>query len=230
MSRTEAAINEVFNSLQGEGIYCGERQTFIRFAGCNIACEYCDSPLALDVSQAKHYSVDELVAVVNNFEKPKGVNHSLSLTGGEPLLQVDFLKDFIPAVKKSVGLPLYLETNGTLPKYLEEIIDLVEIVAMDIKLPSGPEQQKFLAIAARQKVFVKIVVLKETTAKEIDFAVSLIAAISDAIPLVLQPVTPHGSIKHRPAGDHLMTLQAVAKRKLKEVRVIPQLHRLLGVS
>ncbi|MFH1684299.1 MAG: hypothetical protein ABIA67_05415, partial [Candidatus Margulisiibacteriota bacterium] len=64
---------------------------------------------------------------------------------------------------------------------------------------------------------------------ELDFAVSLIADISEKIPLVLQPVTPHGPIKHRPHPDQILAFQAVAKRKLEKVKVIPQTHKLFGV-
>ncbi len=251
MSTTEAQICEVFNSFQGEGPYIGERQTFIRFAGCNLTCQYCDTPQALVVSKEfkvevtpgkkdlKKFSnpatIAQLIDLVRGFQKPKGVNHSISLTGGEPLLQVDFLKNFIPELKKEIGLPIYLETNGVLPDHLSEAIDLVDMVSFDIKLPSATglsaywkEHKKALEIAYMKEVFVKIVFTRESKAKEMDEAVSLIAGVDEKIPLILQPVTPHGPIKHRPNPDQMIALHNVAKRKLKTVRVIPQVHKILG--
>ena len=59
----------------------------------------------------------------------------MSLTGGEPLLQVDFIKNLAPKIKER-GLKVYLETNGTMPERLSEIIGHVDTVAMDVKLPS----------------------------------------------------------------------------------------------
>ena len=252
MSTTEAQLAEVFNSFQGEGLYLGQRQTFIRFSGCNLACQYCDSPEALAVS--KEYQVElspgkkdikkypnpataqQLIDLVNSFQKPKGVNHSVSLTGGEPLLQVDFLKVFLPQLKEQVGLPVYLETNGVLPDHLSEVIELIDIVAFDLKLPSATglspywkEHKKALETAYLKEVFVKIVFTRESKVQEIDEAVSLIAEVDEKIPLVLQPVTPFGPIKHRPNPDQLVAFHNVAKRRLKEVRIIPQVHKLLGV-
>ncbi|MDD4178692.1 MAG: 7-carboxy-7-deazaguanine synthase QueE [Candidatus Margulisbacteria bacterium] len=259
MNPKTAQLAEVFSSIQGEGIYVGERQFFVRFAGCNLSCQYCDSPQALEIkpnyrfeavpgahkweSRGNPVTTPQLVELLTSLDKP-GLDHSLSLTGGEPLLQVEFLKEFLPTVKAALKLPIYLETNGTLPEHLNEVIDLVDIIAMDIKLPSlayrqagatglspyWKEHKKFLEIAYLKEVFVKIVVAKETKIMEIDEAAKLIAAVDEKIPLVLQPVTPHGQIKHRPGAEEILAFQATAKRKLKTVRVIPQIHKLLGLS
>ena len=252
MSQNQAQIFEVFNSIQGEGLYLGERQTFIRFAGCNLSCQYCDSPEALvvpkefkvEVSPGKKNfqqftnpaTIPQLIELVSSFEKPRGVNHSISLTGGEPLLQIDLLKNLIPELKKEIGLPIYLETNGVLPDHLSEVIEMVDITAFDIKLPSATgfspywkEHRKALEIAYMKEVFVKMVFTRESKAKEIDEAVSLIAEVDEKIPLILQPVTPFGPIKHRPNPDQIMAFHAVSKRKLKNVRVIPQVHKVFGV-
>jgi 7-carboxy-7-deazaguanine synthase len=252
MSTSEAQICEVFNSFQGEGLYLGERQTFIRFAGCNLSCQYCDTQQALvvpkefkvevsagkkDFQQFKNpVTIPQLTDLVIAFEKPKGANHSLSLTGGEPLLQVDFLKNFLPQLKETLTLPIYLETNGVLPDHLAEVIDQLDILSMDIKLPSATglspywkEHKKALEIAYMKEVFVKMVFTRESKIKEIDEAVSLIAEVDEKIPLILQPITPHGPIKHRPNPDQMIAFHNVAKRKLKTVRVIPQVHKILGV-
>jgi len=247
-----AQLAELFTSIQGEGLYVGERQIFIRFAGCNLACQYCDSPQALAVGPAYKYepvpgthkfelrnnpvTVEQLVALAVLLNKPAGAAQALSLTGGEPLLQVDFLKAFLPEVKKTLGLPIYLETNGVLPGHLNEVIEQVDIIALDFKLPSATgqspywkEHQQALEVAYLKEVFVKIVVTKETKVKELDEAATLIAGVDAEIPLVIQPVSPHGAIKHRPGGEELLAFQATAKRKLKHVRVIPQLHKLFGL-
>ncbi len=250
MSTSEAQIVEIFNSIQGEGLYVGERQIFVRFAGCNLSCQYCDTPQALVIPKQfrveetpgkhdfKNYNnpvtIEDLLSFVDGFNRERGLNHSVSLTGGEPLLQVDFLKNFIGELKKK-NLKSYLETNGVLGDHLAEIIDLVDIISFDIKIPSATglspyweEHRKALKIAIRKQTFVKIVFIKESKTKEIDDATSLIAEINPEIPLILQPVTPFGPIKHRPNPDQILAFHAVAKRKLKNVRVIPQIHKILG--
>jgi len=249
----DAQLNEIFSSIQGEGLYVGERQIFVRFSGCNLSCQYCDSTQALVLFptfkvetvpgshkfeiQKNPASVETVVGLVGVLaDKPAGVNHSISLTGGEPLLQVDFLKAFLPEVKRRIKLPIYLETNGVLADRLAEIIEQVDIVAMDIKLPSATglspywkEHKKMLETAYLKEVFVKIVVTKESNFKEVDEAAALIASVDDKIALVLQPVSPHGPVKHRPGAEQLLALQTAAKRKLKTVRVIPQTHKLYGM-
>ena len=250
MSSAEAQIAEVFSSIQGEGLYVGERQIFVRFAGCNLRCQYCDTPEALDIpkqfkvektpgkkdfaSYNNPASLDQLLSFVDEFNKNKRLNHSVCLTGGEPLLQVDFLKSFIPGFRKR-GLKSYLETNGVLPEHLGEIIDIVDIISFVIKIPSATglssylsDHRKALKIASAKEVFAKIVFTRETKAKEIDEACDMISEINPDIPLVLQPVTPFGPVKHRPKGDMIMAFHAVAKRKLKNVRVIPQVHKIMG--
>lgn len=249
----ESQLSELFSSIQGEGLYVGERQIFVRFAGCNLTCQYCDSPQALVLTPTFKYestpgshknetlnnpaTVEKLVELVSALDKPSGVNHSISLTGGEPLLQVDFLKDLLPRLKESIKLPIYLETNGVLPDHLAEVIELVDIIAMDMKLPSATglspywkEHKKFLETAYMKEVFVKIVFTKGSKIVEIMEAAGIIAGVDDKIPLVLQPVTPHGGIKHRPGMEEVIAFHTAAKRKLKNVRVIPQVQKVIGAN
>lgn len=179
-------------------------------------------------------SLDELYNIILSLCKTRQLTHSLCLTGGEPLLQVDFLKNFLPKIQ-SERINIYLETNGALPKYLEEIIDHVDIISMDIKIASASggsfslkENKEFLEVAQSKEVFVKIVVVPETNIKEIEEASRLIASINPDIPLVIQPATLTHKIKHRPQASDLLAWQAVAKRNLKNVRIIPQIHKMLG--
>lgn len=253
MSTSDAQLFEAFSSFQGEGLYVGERQLFLRFAGCNLNCQYCDSPQAIVVSQptykieqtpgSHHFenrnnpvTIEQLLALVELLDHPAGINHSLSLTGGEPLLQVDFLKAFLQQLKKQKSMKIYLETNGVLPDHLAEVIELIDIIAMDIKLPSATgqaaywkEHKKFLETAYLKEVFVKIVFTKETKIQELDEAAKLIASVDDKIPLILQPVTPHGAIKHKPSAEEIFAFHNTASRHLKNVRVIPQAHKQAGL-
>ena len=242
-------ISSIFQSIQGEGLYVGERQVFVRFTGCNLSCEYCDTQgidpklqtlnpkqiqsqkLKTDFSQP--LDVESVVKAVEAFLTNPKLFHSVSITGGEPLLQVDFLKELLPKLK----LKKYLETNGTLPDHLAEIVDLVDIVAMDIKLPSATgcasyfkEHEKFLETALFKNVFVKAVVTKNTLPKEIDEMCALIERVESSVPLVLQPATPQRGAKFNPAPEQLLSFQAIAKKRLEKVLVIPQTHRLTGLE
>jgi len=139
---------------------------------------------------------------------------------------------FLPVLKKEIKLPIYLETNGTLPDHLVEIIDLIDIIAMDIKIPSATglssyykEHKKFMEAALLKELFVKIIFTKETKVKEMDEAISLIAEVEKGIPLVLQPVS-----QHKPQVSQMFAFQNLARRKLEKVRVIPQIHPMLKVA
>ena len=248
----KAWVTEIFDSIQGEGIYAGARQIFIRFSGCNLRrCSYCDSRLSW---KRQRYCVVKLKAqsskvkaqrsklknpitavdiikvlkkyLTFNFQRSTFNYHSVSLTGGEPLLQADFLKELIPDLK-SMGFRIYLETNGTLPAALRGIIKNISYVAMDIKLPSATgrrdlweKHRRFLHVSGR-KAFVKVVITKKTRAPEIIRAASLVKGFGSSIPLVLQPA---GCV-----ADRLLEFQELAGRKVRDVRVIPQIHKILGV-
>jgi len=172
---------------------------------------------------------------VDKLKGQKDPHHSISLTGGEPLLQVDVLKILIPKLKER-GSKIYLETNGTMPERLAEIIGQIDIIAMDLKLPSMTgasdmlaEHKKFLEIAIAQDMFVKIVFGRESKPVEIENASKAIASIDKDIPLVLQPVTPVRDIKHGPLPEQIVAFHSIAKRNLTSVRVIPQVHKMLGI-
>lgn len=234
MQQAKADVTEVFSSIQGEGIFLGARQIFVRFKECNINCIFCDE---LKNLSPKGYSPSQLMAEVKFLERTKGAHHSVSLTGGEPLLYVEFLKEFLKLLKKD-SFKAYLETNGVLPKALAEVIDMIDIVAMDFKLPSSTgeraywkEHREFLKIATRKKVFVKAVVTRDTTNEDVANATRLIKEIDENVPLILQPATPVKSDDKVIDNKRLLEfLDVASKNALENVRVIPQVHKILNVK
>ena len=126
-----AAILEVFSSIQGEGPYAGERQIFIRFAGCNLNCAYCDTTKK---RHALKLAVKDIILKIRKLNK-KVKHRTISLTGGEPLLHTEFLEKLLPELK-SRGYKIYLETNATLPRALKRVLRYIDYVCADIKLPS----------------------------------------------------------------------------------------------
>jgi len=127
--RAKGKIAEVFNSVQGEGLYFGEEQIFVRFFGCNLKCKFCDTRL----DRFTEYEPQELLEEIKLYQD----NHrTVSFTGGEPLLQKYFLREILKLTRDE-GYKNYLETNGILHSALEDVIDYVDTVAMDLKLPSS---------------------------------------------------------------------------------------------
>jgi len=234
-----ANIYEIFNSVQGEGIYAGTRQVFVRFCGCQLRCEYCDT-------RGAHYPADEcrindrrinnpldvgvVIDTINDLWTPS--TRHISLTGGEPLLHHGFIKE----LANRTPAPIYLETNSGFPKYARSVADMIDVAACDIKLPEhrSTDDYDLLLHAELETIeifhsmdvetFVKIVVLMETTEESIKSAVSGIESIDESIPLILQPVTPLNIDIRK-----LLGLMDFAGAHLSDVRMIPQIHQMIRI-
>lgn len=239
-----AYINEIFNSIQGEGPYAGTRQIFVRFEQCQLHCEYCDTPQTRIVSgscrietepgSGRFFSTKTPLSrddVVQNIKKlwTPSTKH-VSLTGGEPLLNSDFIKTL------NIEYPLYLETNAGLPEKAREIKDIISIASCDIKLPEHQCTQDYSGLLEKEletisilnetvETFVKVIILPETTTESLSLAVDGVKSIDITIPFILQPVTSHKKVP----SSLLFELMDFAGEKLKDVRAIPQTHKMMNL-
>jgi len=219
-------ISEVFESIQGEGIYLGERQIFVRLFGCNLDCKFCDTKL----NGFKQYQPQELLQEIKTF---RDKYHSVTFTGGEPLLQKDFLKEVLFLTRRA-GFANYLETNGTLPEALKEVIEYVDIVAMDLKLPSSTglkpfwdAHREFLKISSEKEVFLKAVICQSTQEQDLRQAISIIKEINPAVVLVLQP---DSSQDYRLIKEKIDTFSEICTEENIVTCILPQVHKLAGVK
>jgi len=249
MAEPTAPVFEIFSGVQGEGTCVGRRQVFVRLCGCNRRCFYCDTQSAiLPVPEClveqrpgsgeflrfeNPLSVSQVADAVAALDDPKGLHHSASLTGGEPLVHPEFVAALCTALKER-GLPVHLETNGTLPEALERVLDGVAHVAMDIKLASATGQatpweahDRFLSLALRGSAEVKVVVCSDTTDDELARVAEIVDTQRVQAPVVLQPVTPLRGLRP-PTAEQMLAFQALLKQRLSDVRVIPQVHVLMG--
>ncbi len=225
-----AKILEIFRSIQGEGKYAGVPQVFVRFFECNMHCVWCDTPASIGDGKReyKELGLEEVLAQVNALYDNA---HSVSITGGEPLLQKDFLKSFCHALRRE-GKKIYLDTNGTLPEALAEMIKDIDIIAMDIKLPSSTKQKafwsehkEFLKIASRQRSFCKSGhFLEYPGLKMILKAAKLVAAIDPEILFILQP--NYLDMK-KGIIEECVGYQKSCAKILKDVRILPQVHKFM---
>ncbi len=240
-------VSEIFSSVQGEGPLLGCRQVFIRLYGCNLGCSYCDTfskstpaycRIETSPGRKQYRHVPNplkpgcIAAIVAGFDLAR--HHSVSLTGGEPLLYPSLIRELVPLIK-GTRQGIYLETNGTMPDALAKVIDLIDIVAMDIKLPSVTGQppfwemhRRFLETASSKTTFVKVVVGENTLLAEIDKAVDIIISVKKDATLVIQPVNEVGEAMNTTPG-HLLDLQEYALKRLADVRIIPQTHKIVGL-
>ena len=217
-------IKEIFASIQGEGPYIGYKQVFVRFCNCNLKCNYCDTEFAPD-EYFEDFTPHELGDYIKRFDN----FHSISLTGGEPLLSVEFLKEFLPLVSSS---KIYLETNATLSDKLKEIIDFVDIIAADIKLESATGikdtykfHDKFFEIAKQKECFAKVVFNDKITDEEVKVCCDL--ANKYNLLLVLQPAMIQD--KMSVSSDFCEKILDKFLNLHKNTCLIPQVHKFLNV-
>ena len=198
-------ICEYFRSIQGEGLTIGLPTYFIRTAGCNLRCEWCDTAYARD--GGKETSVDEIMEMVDDTE-------NVCVTGGEPLLQEDMpelLDRLLEAGKKIV-----VETNGSrdvswIPK--DERI----IISLDVKCPSsGMSDNNLISNLGHMGMKDQ---LKFIIGDQIDmsYAIRFLRENKVDTNVIFCPV---GGINLLPIAEE------VVHRKLN-VRVLPQLHKMI---
>lgn len=225
---TKTFVKEFFASIQGEGPYVGYKQLFIRFCRCNLNCNYCDTEFLVSTG-AKEYSAQELFDAISALDLT-GI-HSISLTGGEPLLETEFLKEFLPLARR-LG-KIYLETNATLPAPFEEIKDLVDIVSADIKLESATgikdlarRHDEFFAACEDKDTYVKVVFDPNITDEEIAETAAL--ARKHGLELVLSPMMIGHKMSVTP--EFLTTVHNKYLKHYDRTRVIPQVHKFLNLE
>jgi organic radical activating enzyme len=253
-----ANLVEIFSSIQGEGIHVGSTTLFVRFGGCDLRCRWCDSPQtwlpasrcrvevgrgsAEFASRENPLSVEDVVSAAESLEL--AAHEFASLTGGEPLLQPEAVAALARALRAK-GPRILLETHGLASEALASVIAHIDVVSMDWKLSSDvrratdpkrgsvesfhAEHEKFLAIARRApELVVKLVITPSSLDDEIDEAVARLEASAPEAALILQPVTPFGSVREAPSAARLLALSARVSKRLAKVRVIPQTHKLYG--
>jgi 7-carboxy-7-deazaguanine synthase len=237
---TDILVSEIFSAIQGEAALVGERQIFVRLTGCNIRCTYCDQPEALErtpgpcrveatagrrdwSSESSPLAIDRVVAAVATLwdQVP---HHSISLTGGEPLLQGSRTVELVERLAGR-GWPVMLETNGTLVPPLRRLGKRVSFVSMDLKLPSVDQER---VAPAAQATFLG----PDTDLDEFDAGLAMVAAAStgrdEPVEVFLQPLTPFGAASAAPTPDQILELHERALRIHRRVRVVPQTHKAIG--
>ena len=231
----KAPIIEIFSSFQGEGLLIGERQIFVRFAGCNLNCTYCDTNDSKSIKSGKLMTPQEVCDEIENLLTSDC--KTVSFTGGEPSLYPEFISE----VSSKLDLNIMLETNGTLPDNIDSIKKL-DIVSLDIKLPehfegdfdweifSNELKTLNLLISKSIIVYCKVVILPSTKIKSFKEVVEKLSQnISDKsnLKIIIQPSSPLGEWKD--INFRLFEFSEVVGQYF-EVFTIPQIHKILDIE
>lgn len=228
MSMVKGRVTEIFYSFQGEGHLVGARQIFLRFFGCPLSCSYCDT-------RPTQYKVMDSVEVVNMIKELASPNlvHSVAVTGGEPLYQIDFLED-VAYTLVSEGYSLFLETSGYPYLAYLRVRDKFQWFSVDIKMPEflkvGWEivyknELKVIHDAYRERpegLIVKTVISPRQSLEEYE---EIVLKKIPATRLVIQPVWQENSDFE---FGYLWEISELAQSYGFDVRVLPQVHKLFG--
>jgi len=200
-------IAEIFPSIQGEGLRQGEPTLFIRLAGCNLECSFCDTKYAW--KEGQKYSTAQVLETINKL-KHNFPARWVCLTGGEPLLQD--LDDLVKGLKKK-GFKIQVETNGT--HYRSLPVDWYSISPKPDKYFYRPEYRE------------KAKEVKVILTKNLDFELikRLREEFPEKTPLLLQPQ----SNRKWSVILGIKLLKQAMKAGLKNVRLSAQLHKIFGL-
>lgn len=125
-------VTEKFISINGEGLKCGQLSVFIRFAGCNLNCNYCDTKWA-NTSDVKYEIMTEYE--IYSYIKDTGITN-VTLTGGEPLFQ-DNIISLLELLSNDNNMSVEIETNGSINLNEFSTLNNPPCFTMDYKLPDS---------------------------------------------------------------------------------------------
>ena len=241
-----ANIQEIFRSIQGEGLYVGVPTVFVRFSGCNLRCSYCDTKKSWRMARCFRYQPVEfnrrIVSVPNDISTedcadmifwltPGGL---VSFTGGEPLLHARY----IARVMKLLGnnYNYLLETNGTLPRALRYLPNLPNIVySIDLKnnptcatrhlsfVRGGKFIQFYKSVPKRSAKYIKIILEKSTNIEDILRTLRRVE-VSANTPIFLQPCDNKLDLKQ------LQKLMYILEKSGYIFKVVPQMHKFVHLK
>lgn len=203
------SVNEIFTSIEGEGIRTGFLSTFVRFNGCNLACGYCDTKYAQE-PQEPNMSLHDILEAVSQ----SGCGR-VTLTGGEPLFR-GYMQELIQELSW-LGYHVNIETNGSI--ILPDCVTLPGVfVTMDWKCPSSGQNGSMKLENLKKLALVDV--LKFVVATEEDLAEFKRIYEQDLVcTYVLSPV--FGAIEPK------ALVEFIKENKMNNAMVQVQLHKII---
>lgn len=234
-------LSEIFTSIEGEGIFFGTKTLFIRMAGCHLKCHWCDTGYALPMNSGNSYSLNDVKNMIR--EKLTKNTYKINFTGGEPLIQYDIVKDLARFIKEEIGLRTYIESSCYDFNRFNEVLPYFDICKIEFKMKDSNVVKKEhynnllknemeclkMAIKNNKITFIKIVVSNYTNVEEFSELIYDIFGTINAESLagfIIQPTTKI----NEPTVESLLKFYDLVYPKYNDVRIIPQLHKVIGAS
>lgn len=219
-------INEIFLSVQGEGVHVGERTVFVRFYGCPLRCIWCDQPEALSHTGVGRYEEMRAEAVRDRVLSYPAARR-VCLTGGEPVIAPRAALLWLVTELKRAGSWLSVETSGA--RVVEELFECIDFWTVapkgrsaqtfdgDVVEAQAPTLRRFLSLPDSRRQFKFVIQGKG----DVEDAVRLLDELEYRGPIVLQP-------EHE-RGDGRRIFEWWPWERYPEARLIPQTHKIAGL-
>lgn len=168
----EFLINDIYRATEGEGVFVGRSQVFVRFQGCNIGCVNCDSmdTWSFDIESTSLNTIFERILE----ESYQGKINWISITGGDPL-HPKHVPSVVELTKflKSRGFKINLEAAGT--RVVDQVFDLLDYISYDLKTPSTGVRTRLSLIEKMAQQYPNRFQVKAVIADRKDFEYTLSA-------------------------------------------------------
>ena len=229
---------EIFTSVEGEGILYGTKTLFVRLAGCPFTCFYCDTIEALPMNSGTEYSLEDACKMINS--KLQDKTYKVNFTGGDPLIQHEAVRELARYVK-SRNIPTYLESSCFDSAKFSEVLPFIDFVKIEFKTKDSefvdPKHYSTLmknafeclksSVSLKKITYIKIVVSSKTdlpSFKELIKRIFETISKTDIAGFIIQPT--HSVAE--PSLEQLLEFYDIVYPLYSEVRIIPQLHKLIG--
>ena len=223
MEPDQVRISETYLSIQGEGIHAGVPTLFIRFAGCPLRCNWCDTPYALRAKDGQTRSIKEVVDIAR---KVTGTAHRICITGGEPLFQRAGLMQLVWELCR-YGWAIDVETAGAYSLPHGSNFSLVDCWIPDIKCPSSGEEFRNVYATLgrlRHQDQVKFVI---QNAEDYEFAIDVFRRYPTTATILFSPVFGAETNLNKTSSLHPQKLVEWILRDRLPVRLSLQIHKMI---
>ena len=231
-------IFEIFTSVEGEGILYGTKTLFVRLAGCPFTCFYCDTKESLPLDSGTEYSIEDANKLIDSNLKKQ--TYKVNFTGGDPLIQHQAVAELAKHIQEK-DIPTYLESSCFDVDRFNHVLPFIDIVKIEFKTKDSEfveekNYEKFItqtikclesSVNAKKTTFIKIVVSSKTKLdefKELTNQIFNTISKNDISGFVIQPT--YGISE--PSLDLLLDLYDIVYPNYIDVKVVPQLHKIIG--
>lgn len=237
-SQGRVRLSEVFTSIEGEGILAGTKTMFVRLAGCPLKCHWCDTPYAIPMESGDDIPIHEVKKTIADELQPN--TYKINFTGGEPLAQADAVIE-LAKFARSKGVKTYLESACYDAKKFAKVLPFIDIFKVEFKLTDAraTDNKNYLtllkneleclriAAMAGKKPYIKVVVTNSSNPAELAELARKVFASTSSKNIAGFIIQPSYGIDE-PLLDRLFAFYDAVYPLYEQVRVVPQLHKMMG--